>query len=110
VDFGTADSGDANESIQRQAYVDAFEVVLGGADDLQIVLGRLLHRRTIGARRCGALFAVQVLRCQGARASHECIRGPIENHFAASLTGTGAKIQHAIRGQHDLRVVLDDDQ
>ena len=101
------DAGDADQAVERKSDVEVFQVVLGGAENLQpraVRCGRV--RRKAGV---GALAAFEVFRRQRLRLAH-FLRRAEEHHLAAALAGAGAHVEQAVGFKHDLRVVLDHHQ
>ena len=68
-----------------------------------------LPRRPV--RRCGyGLATAQVFAGQRLGLAPYLARSAEKYDFAAALAGAGAHVENAVRLQHDLRIVLDDDQ
>ena len=93
--------------LQRERDVDVLQVVLGGAEELD--------RRTGSARAPAAMPPSARLRPERysavsvfARCSSSGV--PEEHDLAAALARTRAHVEDAVGGEHDLRVVLDDDE
>ena len=97
-----ADAGDTHQSLQWNVDRNVFEVVLGYAFQNQA-------RRVLGHHALEAhadLFApAQVSAGQRIRAA-QVLRTAIKHNLAALLAGAGAHINHAVRSQHDGRVML----
>ena len=104
-----ADAGDADQPSERNLDVDVLEIVLGGALEPQRC--RRAAPRGARARHLDALAAKQIVggeRSAGALARSRS--GSVEHDLAAVFAGSGSDIEHAIRGLHHLRIVLDHDQ
>src|ERR1700733_1971872 len=111
--------GHAHQALERYAYVDVPEVVLGGALELEPAIGARFGddlARRLGDPRVGAITgghdaaaAVEVL--AGERgAGTQLPRAAEEDDLAAALARAGPQIEDAVGFQHDLRVVLDHQQ
>ena len=100
------DAGDAHQPMQRNRDVDALQIVLGGAEDFdaRAVGGDRRRRRPRGAPPAG-----EIVGGERAAVADELVRRAEEHDLAAALAGTGAEVEHAVRGEHHLRIVLDDD-
>ena len=100
-------AGHAHEPVERQRDVDALEVVLGRAEDLDV--------RGAGVRRLRREAAVRPLPARevfgGERARGRQLPGRAEeDDLAAALARSRAHVQQPVGREHDLRVVLDDDE
>ena len=96
-------TGDADQSLQRNADVDVLQVVFG--DTQQLESGRLRVDGSGGHAGIGAPAAGEVF--GGERAIRPQFIGRAEeHHFAAFFAGTGAHVQNAVGGEHDLRIVF----
>ncbi len=102
-----ADARDAYQPIEGDAHVDALQVVLGSAQNLQV--RRRQRASRLGARGHG-LFAGEVLGGARAFGLEQLGRGAEEHLLAAALARAGTQVQDAVGGQHHLRVVLHHDQ
>ena len=93
--------------MQRNRDVDALQIVLGGAEDFdaRAVGGDRRRRRPRGAAPAG-----EIVGGERAAVADELVRRAEEHDLAAALAGAGAEVEHAVRGEHHLRIVLDDDQ
>ncbi len=99
---------DADQAIKRNPYVDLFKVVLGGADDLQVLQGRRRrHDRILGHHSSPAR---QVSASQGALRAQQLGGSAREDHPSAALARPRPQVQDTVGRQHHLRVVLHHDQ
>ena len=104
------DAGHAHQALQRDRDVDVLEVVLFGAEDLEARRGWQHARAAFGPDRlAGALAPGEVL--GGQRLGLPQFGGRAEEHdLAAALAGARAHVHDPVGLEHDLRVVLDDDE
>ncbi len=101
------DAGDAHQPLERNADVDAFQVVLGRAEELQNRGQTTFSRKNVVCPRfCGAFPPREIFRRERFRLLQLVGRAE-ENDLAAALAGARAHVHDAVGLQHDLRVVLD---
>ena len=101
-------AGNADQPLQRNGQIDA----------LQVVLARALQGepRQVGRHRARLTPRVDALLTGKIGAGERCgivgdlHRRAVGDDLAAALAGAGADVEQAVGGQHQLRVVLDDDQ
>ena len=105
---GAADARDTDETVQRNRNVDVLQVVLASAADHEPRIG--VGHGTRGPAAPDRQRPAQVLRRQRVAARRELPGRPVEHDLAAGPTGPGAHVDDAIGREHDLRVVLDDEQ
>src|SRR5215470_9114237 len=118
------DSGHAYQPFERNAHIDVLQVVLRrspqlqpavragfGYDAARVILDRVRRRRLRRslAARCDALAAIEILpRERGTRA--DLTRVSEEDDLTTVLARSRSQIENPIGLEHDLRVVLDDEQ
>ena len=99
-----AHAGDADETAERNADVDVLEVVLRRSEHFQ---ASAVPERGAGRRASGdPLLFAQVLRGERRAALKERGGGAEEHHLAAALSRPWSDVEHPIRREHDLRVML----
>ena len=99
-----AHAGDADETAERNTDVDVLEVVLRRPEHFQAAA---VPERGAGRRAGGdPLLFAQVLRGERCAALEERGRGAEEHHLAAALSRPWSDVEHPVRREHDLRVVL----
>ena len=104
---GAGHAGHADEAVQREGDVDALQVVLGRAAELDPgIPGPGRHGRDAAV---GALAARQIVGGERVRAL-QLVRRAGEHDPPAALARSGPDVEDAVGGEHDLRVVLDDHQ
>ena len=104
---GAGHPGHADEAAEREGDVDVLEVVLGGAEEVDPrspALGR--DGRDPAVR---ALASRQVVGRQRRRAL-QLVRRARKDDPPAALARARPEVEDAVGGEHDLRVVLDDDE
>ena len=103
---GFARSGharDGDQHSQGHGEVDIFEIVRPRAGDLDLPRARLASRRG----KLDAEFAGEVASGQGTGRLQYFVVASDRDHLAAALSRAGAEIENAIRGAHDIGIVLD---
>ncbi len=106
---GPGHTRDTHEATERDRHVEILQVVLGGAlhhESRFIAGGASALPRGDG----GILAAREILRGQRVRSSGKLGRRALEDDASAVLARSRPEVDHAIGGQHDLRIVLDDQQ
>ena len=101
-----ADAGHGDQSLQRKGDGDVFQVVLAHAFQHQ---ARCAVLHLAGKGGTDALAPAQILAGQRVGAAQRLGRA-VKDDAPAALAGAGAKVQHAVGGQHHRRVVLDHHQ
>ena len=99
----------ADQTSQWNLDVEVLEVVLRRATDPDRWRTGLRRTALAGCRHC-VEAARQVLRRERVGARRELGGRALEHDLAAVLTGAGPHVDDAVGRQHDLRVVLDDEQ
>src|SRR5258707_14370032 len=99
-------AGDAHQALERNGKVDVLQIVLGypGQHDARAIEWNRRGRASIGAPA-----AREILARERTRAAHELRRRAEEDDLTAVLARSRADVEQMIRGEHDLRIVLDDD-
>ncbi len=102
---GSARPGDRAHDPQRNANVDALQVVRAS------VLDRQPRRRSAHRSRSNPQRVKGCERETGRQVGtgKERVGGPVEHQLAARCAGPGAELEHAGCAAHDQRVVLDDE-
>src|SRR6267143_1515953 len=98
------DAGDAHQALERNADVDVLQVVLGGAEELD--LRRLPVRRRGCPAAAGTPSSGEIFRRERFRLLQLVGRAE-ENDLAAAFARPRAHVHDAVGLQHDLRIVLD---
>src|SRR6185437_6048675 len=115
---GAGDPRDTNQPLERYSNVDILEVVLAGATQLEPAVGTGFGHHFGGSgadRGARALVAhaaspTQVLPRQRASVPADFAGRAVEHDFAAALPRARSHVEDAVGLQHDLRVVLHDEQ
>ncbi len=116
-----AHAGDARHAAEREVRGDVLQIVLRGADDAEPAGAARLRIADCGLRsfaiaRCDAFFgdwdfrrAGEVLAGEGRGVGGDFGRRSLRDEMPAARAGTGAEVEHMVRGEDGVLVVLDDD-
>ena len=103
---GAGHAGDAGKGAEGDVHIDAPEVVLPAAEDLEAVA---VAGPPHGGDR-NFLRAGEVLARQGLGAGHDVLQRTLGHHVTAQDAGPGADVNDLVCGAHGVLVVLDNDE
>ena len=96
-------AGDRHQHAQRNADVDALQIVGAHAANLDLLRSRLAPQR----RRLNPQILRQISSRQRSRIVHDLVVRSLGNQLAAILPGPRPQIENAVRRPHDVGIVLD---
>ena len=104
---GPRHTGNAHQALERDRNVDVLEIVIGGSNELDLcAIDRHGNRRG----PIGTLAACEIIPGERTRVRHQLRGRAKEDDPPAVLAGPRSDVERMVRGEHDLRVVFDDDE